>query len=318
VAVAAAAAACAAPASADVQISGDDTGRVAAYGGVQAWLHRGYSGRTFFRLVVRSNGVTADAPIKLFRNIPGIDLGPGTTPGSVVAVYTRCSGGVFTERCAVYELDLASGHERRVPGLFSRRASASQPTTWAGVYAFGRDPIGFGRPRGSKRFGLFAGSRSAKRLGSRNPISADMDASVVAYGAGASPNVSQIRVHRLHGRSDCLIEQRRENLGHPRDDNTVTDPVLSGGYVYWVLHGSLGTSPARIRRVPVPGPDCRRGPIEAAAVDLPPGSLAIGVDGAKLYYANASGVPAAASATWTFTGSLRPRSATVPRSAKPP
>ena len=277
-----------------MQISRDDTGRVAAYGGVQAWLHRGFSGHTFFRLVVRANGVTSDAPIRIFRNVPSIDLGPGSAPGSVVAVYPRCSGGVFTERCAVYELDLASGHERRVPGLFSRRASASAPTTWAGAYAFGRDPIGFGRTHGSKRFGLFAGTGHARRLGSRSPISADMDASVVAYAAGgpAGRGVArtQIRVHRLAGRSDCLIDRRTERLGRPRNDNTVTSPVLSGGYVYWILHGSLGTSPARIRRVLVPGPDCRHAPIEAGAVDLPPVTSTLAVDGTKLYYANSRGV----------------------------
>jgi hypothetical protein len=61
----------------------------------------------------------------------------------------------------------ASGRERRVPGLFSRRASASAPTTWGGAYAFGRDPLGFGRTHGSKRFGLFAGTTHARRLGSR-------------------------------------------------------------------------------------------------------------------------------------------------------
>jgi hypothetical protein len=121
-----------------------------------------------------------------------------------------------------------------------------------------------------------------------------MDASVVAYSAGGPESRglsrSQIRLHRLAGRSDCLITRRTERLGHPRNDNTVTSPVLSGGYVYWVLHGSLGTSPARIRRVPVPSPDCRHGPVEAAAIDLPPGSLAIAVDATKLYYANARGV----------------------------
>lgn len=241
--------------------------------------------------MLRRNGVAADAPIRPFVNDnPGIDLGPGAAPGSIVAVYTRCSGSFFTERCSVYELDLASDHERRVPGLFSRRASASQPTAWAGVYAFGRDPIGHGHTRGSKRFGLFAGSTSARRLGSRSPISADMDAGVVAYAAGASDNVTQIRIHRLNGRSDCLVERRRENLHRPRNDNTVADPALSGGYVYWVLHGSLGTSPVRIRRAPVPGPNCRHGQIEAGAVDLPPVTVGFAVDGAKIYYANARGV----------------------------
>jgi hypothetical protein len=292
--VAAVAAVCAAPASAEQQITRDDTGTIAAYGGVQAWLHRGYNGRTFFRLVVRSNGVTSNAPIKLFRDNPEIDLGPGTTPGSVVAVYTRCTGGVFDQRCSVYELDVASGHERKVPGLFSRRASAGAATTWGGAYAFGRDPIGFGRTHGSKRFGLFAGTTHARRLGSHIPITTDMDASVVAYSAGGPEarglSRSQIRLHRLAGRSDCLIDKRTEHLGRPRNDNTVTSPVLSGGYVYWILHGSLGTSPARVRRVPVPGPDCRHAPIEAAAVDLPPVPGALAVDGAKLYYANSRGV----------------------------
>jgi hypothetical protein len=289
---AAAAAACAAPASADVQISRDNSAQVVAYGGVQAWLRHSYTGgRTLFRLVLRRGGVAADAPIRPFVNDnPAIDLGPGAAPGSIVAVYTRCSGSVFTERCSVYELDLATGHERRVPGLFSRRASASQPTAWAGVYAFGRDPIGHGHTRGSKRFGLFAGSSSARRLGSRSPISADMDAGVVVYAAGASDNVTQIRIHRLNGRSDCLVERRRENLHRPRNDNTVADPVLSGGYVYWVLHGSLGTSPVRIRRVPVPGPNCRHGQIEAGAGDLPPVTVGFAVDGAKIYSANARGV----------------------------
>jgi hypothetical protein len=69
-----------------------------------------------------------------------------------------------------------------------------------------------------------------------------MDASVIAYAAGRSPNVTEIRVHRLHGRSDCLIDRRSENLHRPRNDNTVSGPALSGGYVYWALSGSLGTS----------------------------------------------------------------------------
>jgi hypothetical protein len=280
---------CAASASADVRITTDDTGTITAYGGVQAWLHRGYDGRTFFRLVVRSNGVTSNAPNKLFRTNPEIDLGPGTTPGSVVAVYTRCTGGVFDQRCSVYELDLASGHERKVPGLSTRHASAKASTVWGGAYGFGRDPIGFGRTRASKRFGLFAGRTHARRLGSRIPASADMDATTIAYRTGRG-TTTEIRIHRLNGRSDCLVARRHEDLHHPRNDNTVTSPVLSGGYVYWILHGSLGTSPARVRRVPVPGPDCRHAPIEAAAVDLPPVTDGLAVDGTKLYYANSRGV----------------------------
>jgi hypothetical protein len=287
----------AAPASADVKISDDSSAQVVAYGGVQAWLRQDtVGGRQSTRLVLRRNGVVADAPIRPFvTDNPGIDLGPGTTPGSVVAVYTRCGGSFYTERCAVNELDVATGQERRVPGLFSRHTSATMPTTWAGVYALGRVPIGNARVRGHReRYGLFAGSTRARRLGSRTPASADIDATVVAYMAGSSAGPrrprSEIRVHRLGGRSDCLLDRRTEILARPRNDNTVTSPVLSGGYVYWILHGSLGTSPVRIRRVPVPGANCRHAPIEAGAVELPLVTGSLAIDGSKLYYANARGV----------------------------
>ena len=76
----------------------------------------------------------------------------------------------------------------------------------------------------------------------------------------------------------------------PRNDNTVTRPILSGGYVYWSLSGSLGTSPVRIMRVPVPGPDCRLGQIERGTVDLPPISAGFAIDGTRVYYANSGGV----------------------------
>jgi len=66
--------------------------------------------------------------------------------------------------------------------------------------------------------------------------------------------------------------------------------VLAGGHVYWVLHGSLGTSPIRIRRVAVPGANCRHAPIEAATGDLPPVSTGFAIDGTKIYYSNARGV----------------------------
>ncbi|HSS57784.1 MAG TPA: hypothetical protein VLK59_07230 [Solirubrobacteraceae bacterium] len=87
-----------------------------------------------------------------------------------------------------------------------------------------------------------------------------------------------------------VIAKRTEKFSVPRDDNTVTAPVLSGGYVYWSLSGSLGTSPVRIMRVSVPGPSCRLGPTERGIVDLPPVSAGFAVDGAKVYYANSAGV----------------------------
>ena len=70
----------------------------------------------------------------------------------------------------------------------------------------------------------------------------------------------------------------------------MTTPVLSGGYVYWSLSGSLGTSPVHIMRVPIPGPDCKLGQVERGTVDLPPVSSGFAVDGAKAYYSNSQGV----------------------------
>jgi hypothetical protein len=42
--------------------------------------------------------------------------------------------------------------------------------------------------------------------------------------------------------------------------------------------------------VPVPGPTCRHGQIEAGAANLPPMSVGFAVDRAEIYYANARGV----------------------------
>ena len=93
---------------------------------------------------------------------------PGDRAGSIVAVYTRCSGGLFHERCSIYQLDLASGREHRVSALATRRASITEPSVWAGRYAFGRVAIE-GRERAGRNFGLYTGVRRAKRLGRAAP-----------------------------------------------------------------------------------------------------------------------------------------------------
>jgi hypothetical protein len=101
-------AAWAAPAAAQVKVGEPDSVKPVAFGGVQAWLREARSGgRQVQRLVLRVNGVVADAPVKPLASLPGIDLGPGAVPGSVVAVYTRCTGGLFHERCSIYALDIA-------------------------------------------------------------------------------------------------------------------------------------------------------------------------------------------------------------------
>jgi hypothetical protein len=285
-------AAWAAPASAQVKI-GEPAVKPVAFGGVQAWLREArVNGRQVQRLVLRVNGAVADAPIKALASLPGIDLGPGPTPGSVVAVYTRCTGGLFHERCSIYQLDVATGNERRVSALATRRASITNPSVWGARYAFGRVAVE-GRERAGRNYGLYTGVGRAHRLGSRRPATTDVDASVVAYQSGHSirrGDTTEIRVRRLSGRADCRIATRTEKFAVPRNDNTVSAPVLSGGYVYWSMSGSLGTSPVRIMRVPVPGPDCKLGQIERGTVDLPPVSSGFAIDGAKVYYANSAGV----------------------------
>lgn len=282
-----------APASAQVKIGEPDAVQPTSYGGVQAWLRGDMArGRQVERLVLRVNGVVADAPVKPFNNVAQIDVGPGTTPGAIVAVYPRCTGGLFHERCTIYELDVAGGKERRVSALATRRASIAAPSVWAGRYAFARGPIE-GRDRAGRNYGLYTGTRRATRLGSRRPGATDMDANVIAYSDGFTRgrvNHYQIRVRRLRGRADCLIAKSTERLGAPRNDDTVSSPTLSGGYVYWSLSGSLGTSPVHIMRVPIPGPDCRLGPVERGTVDIQPVSGGLTVDGAKAYYDNSAGI----------------------------
>ena len=175
----------AAPAAAQVKIGEPDAVQPTSYGGVQAWLRGDMArGRQVERLVLRVNGVVADAPVKPFNHVSEIDLGPGTTPGAIVAVYPRCTGGLFEERCTIYELDVATGKERRVSALATRRATIAAPSVWAGRYAFGRGPIE-GRDRAGRNFGLYTGVRRAKRLGSRRPGSTDVDANVIAYTDGS-------------------------------------------------------------------------------------------------------------------------------------
>ena len=158
-----------APASAQVKVGEPNAVRPVAYGGVQAWLRQDMAGgRQVERLVLRVNGTVADAPIKSVPERPGHRPRPRNRAGSIVAVYTRCSGGLFHERCSIYELDLASGREHRVSALATRRASVTEPSVWAGRYAFGRVAIE-GRERAGRNFGLYTGVRRAKRLGSRRP-----------------------------------------------------------------------------------------------------------------------------------------------------
>ena len=250
-------------------------------------------GRQVQRLVLRVNGVVADAPVKPLANLPGIDLGPGTVPGSVVAVYTRCTGGLFHERCSIYELDIASGHERRVSALATRRASITSPSVWGRRYAFGRIAIE-GRERAGRNFGLYTGIGRAHRLGSRRPASTDVDANVVAYQTGRSihrGNRSEIRVRQLRA-AEPTVSSPRASRGSRCPATTTrcrrrSSPASS---CYWSLSGSLGTSPVRIMRVPIPGPSCKLGPMERGTVDLPPLSAGFAIDGAKVYYDNSAGV----------------------------
>ena len=138
------------------------------------------------RLVLRVNGVVADAPVKPSNHVSGIDLGPGTTPGAIVAVYTRCTGGLFHERCSIYELDVASG--QRAPRVGAGHAPREHHRA-----------VGVGRAlrlraRRRSRAASAPGATSASTpacaapsgSGSRRPGSTDVDANVVAYADGTA------------------------------------------------------------------------------------------------------------------------------------
>ena len=130
-------------------------------------------------------------------------------------MYTRCTGGLFHERCSIYELDLASGHERRVSAL-AARASVVDPSVWAGRYAFGRVAIE-GRERAGRNFGRTP--ESAARTGwdraARAAPTSTPTSSPTSGRAGNRVQHYQIRVHRLRGKGDCRIAKGTERLTRP-------------------------------------------------------------------------------------------------------
>jgi hypothetical protein len=103
------------------------------------WYLRHRFGDTSARLPISSRAVQFD-----------VDLGPDRR-GRAVAVYSRCTrepavaaglplspDWMTAAGCDIYEADLATGRERRVRSVSSRRGSETTPSIWRGSIAFAR------------------------------------------------------------------------------------------------------------------------------------------------------------------------------------
>jgi hypothetical protein len=122
---------------------------VSAYGGHVVWNELDVpTGRWYLRH--RFGDTSARLPVPARAVQFDFDLGPDRH-GRAVAVYSRCArepavaaglalspDWMTAAGCDVYETDLATGKERRLRSVSSRRGSETTPSIWRGSIAFAR------------------------------------------------------------------------------------------------------------------------------------------------------------------------------------
>ncbi len=262
-AAATAATALAAPAAADTQLVTDATVRnVTAYGATSAWSRRAEDGT--HRLVVRSGGVVADAPVPPSSAPYDPDLGPTSANGRVI-VYAR--GG------NLYEYVVGAAAERRNAALSSARREIA-PSFFKGAVAFAR--VNGPRPG----LYLYRPGRGTKRLSRRIPVETDVSATRVAW------SYADIGVASIYQSNYTGDETRR--VAHTTSSGTVlTSPILSRFNVYWLQRRRGGTQATSYRV----GVNAHRGLSPQRATRTLPGIVSsIGGDTEPTLYANGSGI----------------------------
>jgi hypothetical protein len=265
----------AAPAQArDRKISGDTTAaNVTAFGQGLAWSRT--PAGTQPHLVLRAFGSPTDLSVPpATGGVFDPDLG-SNGHGDIVAVYTRCAG-LSGRNCDVYEFNLMTRTERKLPGASSTRCSEFAPSVWDGTVAFGRSGPG-------KCAGLYVkGQRGrALRLDRRIPAETDIRAGRVAYLHVTGRN-THIRLFTIRDGSSRLIAT---GTGSGRNRQHVSNPTLSGAFLYFLLEDvrghdfDVGRTRSRTRSgIRFTGRSFR-GRVESIAVD-----------GTTLYYTNRRGV----------------------------
>jgi hypothetical protein len=287
----------------DRQISTDNNGadtpvEVSAYGGVVAWSrgvdHDDEGNPSSYHLVLRMNGVARDARVRSFEDPVNPDLGPGRR-GRVVAVYSRCGVG----GCSGYELDVRSGHERRLTAVTSPRGTDLAPSSWRGR-------VVFARPSGPA-IGLFKVG-PVRRLARTVPEQTDLRGRLTAFLAPVGPTrrtetagerdsaiVAKRFLRSGRGRR-CLVARARPVELGPDGFTEITagrgfvdSPVLDGDFVYWLESvARRRRAVVSVRRRPAPSPRCRRRGRERRTRGIAADSVA--VYNGRVFYASQAGV----------------------------
>jgi hypothetical protein len=245
-------------------------------------------GLATYRLVARTpDGVVRDLPLRGFRHQVDADLGPAAD-GGLVAVYDRCRVGA----CDVWRYSFATGRERRVRSVSTRRRAESAASSWEGGFGFLRYAVTIGFHAGFRGAGVYTG-RPARRASRQFADQTDTQGAVTAFSAGSrrAPSATT-RVSVIRGRRRvCPVAVEDKEPGG--QGFRVREAVLSGPHLYW-LHTVVrpdGSELAALHRVPVPGRRCRdRGPVEQHRFPLPLGTRHLAVDGERVYVTSPAGV----------------------------
>lgn len=222
----------AAPAhAADRLITRDPTAaNVTAHGGSSnvVWARVGSDGRS--RLVHRIRNRNRDLPVRPKAGLFDPDLGINAQ-GHRVIVYTRCAG-LSGRDCDVWQYDVASRRESKVPGASTAACSEFAPSVWIGAVAFGSS--GPGRCNG-----LYIVRRKTRlMLDERVPAETDLRAHRVAYLHIPPGDTTRtfVRVRGARGGKSRVIVTGFAAEG---ESYRVSNPILDSRYVYWLQQDQI-------------------------------------------------------------------------------
>lgn len=261
-----AAGALAAPAGADTTVATDPTAQnVTAYGSTAAWSRRDADGT--YRLVIRSGGVTSDAPVPPKSTPFDPDLGPTADNGRVV-VYSRFVGADSD----IYRFAVGAAAEERDP--------VSTPEVDEIAPSFFKGAIAFGRKRGGAP-GLYLArpGKRARRIYRTVPLETDLAATRV-IGRWGEGTRSIIRILNYDAR-DVKIVARADV------DERMASPTLSRFNGFWLRVGLDGSTVNQV------GVNAHRGlAVNVGDRTLPRGTDSLAITNIPSLYTDGKGVKA--------------------------
>jgi hypothetical protein len=274
----------ASPAVADTVVDDDGTARnVSALGGALVWSRK--EAKKDFRLVQMVDGEKRDAPVRGSRKPFDPDLGRDAK-GRTLVVYSRCS-----PMCDVFEMNLASGKERRIDAAARRRCAEISPSRWGSTLVFVREGGRACEP------GLYArrGKRKPKRILRTREFETDTKPAVsvretdIRRGAvvattyaylGGSSALRKVLLweHARSSAKPCALQQ--QGTGSVFGIHSLQSPVLDGSRVYWARSSS--TSESAFERA-----EARCGADYESSPREPGSDERLAVDDGTVYYAAA-------------------------------